>query len=254
MITINANVVLLDIEGTTSAISYVHDVLFPYARENARAFLERNWDHPNTISACDQMAKDAGLESSYDWLDGLSTRAEMLEVVMEEFCRLMDQDIKATGLKELQGLIWAEAYEAGLLQSQVFADVPDALEGWQKANLLLAIYSSGSSIAQRVFFANTEHGDLSHFFSGFFDTSCGGKKEVQSYQNIAKILDRQATEIVFLSDLVAELDAASSSGMQTVLLKRPGNHEQEDSPHTTISSFDQIQILEHINGAPLATQ
>lgn len=242
MIKINASVVLLDIEGTTSAISYVHEVLFPYAKQNARSFLERNWDQRDTLAACDQMARDAKYASSYDWLNQLNTREQMIDTVIGNFNELMDADVKATGLKELQGLIWAEAYEAGQLQSKVFEDVPKALSEWQNDNILLAIYSSGSSIAQRVFFANTEHGDLSHFFCGFFDTSSGGKQDAESYHKIAKLLNKSTGEIAFFSDIVAELDAAKSAGMQSVLMQRPGNKAQPASTHQTISSFDQVKI------------
>lgn len=248
MIEIEAKAVLLDVEGTTSATSYVHDVLFPFARDNARSYLERCWDDQNTLEACDLIAKEAGHGSSYDWLYHIEKRSEQIDMVMDEINKLMEQDSKSKGLKELQGFIWAEAYSSGLLCSQVFVDVPQALACWRATKLLMAIYSSGSATAQRVFFRHTEFGDLSDYFSGFFDTSCGPKKEKDSYIRIAKLLNQETKDVVFFSDLVDELDAARDAGMQTVLLLRPDNAKQAESTHKSIPSFYDVRVVKELNG------
>lgn len=244
MIELEGKAVLLDIEGTTSSTTYVYDVLFPFARENARSYLERCWDDKNTLEACDLIAKEIGFDSSYDWLHGEEKRSDMIDKVMLEVEKLMSKDSKSKGLKELQGFIWAEAYSSGLLCSQVFVDVPQALACWKATGLLMAIYSSGSATAQRVFFRHTEFGDLSDYFAGFFDTSCGPKKESDSYARIAKLLNHSPNEIIFFSDTVDELNAASKAGMQTVLLLRPDNAQQAESEHQTIPSFYDIRILQ----------
>lgn len=244
MIEIQANAVLLDIEGTTSPIGYVYDVLFPFAKNNVKSYLERCWEHPDTLAACDLLAKDAGFQSSYDWLSNEPTRESMVEKVLVEVYRQMEADLKTQGLKALQGFIWAEGYESGLLQSKLFEDVPQALACWQATGLTMAIYSSGSATAQRAFYAHTEFGDLSDYFGGFFDTSCGPKREAASYTRIAKLLDKEASGIVFFSDAVEELDAAKQAGFQTVFVSRPENPEQPNSSHPSIPTFYDIRIMQ----------
>ena len=248
MIELEAKAVLLDIEGTTSSTKYVYDVLFPFARQNARSYLERCWDEKNTLEACDLIAKEIGFDSSYEWLHGEEKRSDMIDKVMVAVEKLMDDDSKSTGLKELQGFIWAEAYSSGLLCSQVFVDVPQALACWKATGLLMAIYSSGSATAQRVFFRHTEFGDLSDYFAGFFDTSCGAKKESTSYARIANLLSYKPEEIVFFSDSVDELNAAMQAKMQTVLLLRPDNAEQPGSDHPSIPTFYDIRIQQPGSG------
>ena len=248
MIEFTANTVLLDIEGTLSPVSYVYDVLFPFALQNARSYLERCWDDPNTLQACDLMARDAGFASSYDWLDvSESKREDMINKVVAEVERLVAADAKSRGLKELQGFIWAEAYASGKLCSKVFEDVPQALACWKASKLLMAIYSSGSATAQREFFGHTEFGSLVDYFAGFFDTACGPKKEAESYRRITNLLNRNASEMVFMSDIVAELDAAREAGLQTLLLLRPGNAKQTESDHQKIESFYDLRILQPVS-------
>lgn len=203
--------ILLDIEGTTSALDYVHQTLFPYARAEVEGFLQRRGERADVVAACAQIARDAGA--------GTLTRAE----VLAEVYRLMDGDVKATGLKELQGLIWAEGYAAGRLQSHVYPDVPPALERWTGQGIDVRIYSSGSITAQKVFFAHTEAGDLNRYLRGNYDTTTGPKRAAGSYTKIAADYGLSAAEILFLSDVVAELDAARTAGMQTGLVLRPGN-------------------------------
>jgi 2,3-diketo-5-methylthio-1-phosphopentane phosphatase len=248
VIEFTANTILLDIEGTLAPVSYVYDVLFPYALENARSYLERCWDDPNTLQACDLMALDAGFTSSYDWLDVAETkRADMISKVVAELERLAASDAKSRGLKELQGIIWAEAYASGKLCSKVFEDVPQALACWKASKMLMAIYSSGSATAQREFFGHTEYGSLTDYFAGFFDTSCGPKRDAESYKRIIKLLNRNAAETIFMSDIVAELDAAREAGLQTLLLLRPGNAPQPESDHQKLETFYDLRILQPVS-------
>lgn len=229
----NVEAVLLDIEGTTSSVSYVFEVLFPYARDNVRAFVEQNWSEQNVQAALAQMAVDAGL-SDKQW--------RSVDDVVAEVRRLMDADIKATGLKELQGLIWNEGYSAGQLTSHVYEDVPPVLAKWLKDGLSIHIYSSGSITARKVFFANTSYGDLTRMFSGHYDTTIGAKRDIGSYKNIAAAIGIESSAILFMSDIVAELDAAAGAGMQTALILRPHNAPQTNNIHPEMKSFGEIEI------------
>ncbi|MDX2107934.1 MAG: acireductone synthase [Candidatus Melainabacteria bacterium] len=230
--------ILLDIEGTVSPVSYVYEVLFPFARKYASEFLHKNFDQPSVQKALDYMARDAGFTSKEDWLK----TGEPIEVVLSEVNRLMDADIKATGLKELQGIIWKDGYNNGVLMSELFADVPDALSSWDKDGKNISIYSSGSIGAQKIFFAYTKFGDMSKYLDSHFDTTSGGKKESSSYKNISKALDFAPSKILFLSDIVDELDAAREAGVQTILVKRDGNAPQRQNEHQSIKSLAELDL------------
>jgi enolase-phosphatase E1 len=214
--------VLLDIEGTTSALDYVHKTLFPYARAEVEGFLQRHWTREDVAAACEQIARDAGAESLAKWVPRARVPGRRRAVVAEVY-RLMDRDAKVTGLKALQGLIWQEGYAVGRLRSHVYPDVPPALEKWTRQGLDVRIYSSGSVTAQKVFFAHTEAGDLTRFLRGYYDTTTGPKREADSYRKIAAEFSLPPARILFLSDVVAELDAAKTAGLMTGLLLRPGN-------------------------------
>jgi len=240
--------ILLDIEGTTSSVSFVYDVMFPYVRKHLTFEVFANWMEPEYIEAFHAIAKDAGHESLDAWLKqhGL-TRENPLraaEVVCKEVTRLMDGDVKATGLKQLQGLIWQSGFESGELQAHVYDDVPPALAAWNAAGKDVRIYSSGSIQAQQLFFGHTVAGNLLGHFRGHYDTTTGPKKEAESYRKIAAAFGVPANEILFLSDIVAELDAARIAGMQTGLCVRPGNAAGQTSagePHAEITTFEQVE-------------
>jgi len=241
--------ILLDIEGTTSSVSFVYDVMFPYVRKHLTFEVFANWLEPEYIEAFDAIAKDAGHASLDAWLKTQSlTRDKPLraaEVVCQEVTRLMDADVKATGLKQLQGLIWKNGFESGELQAHVYDDVPPALETWNAADKDVRIYSSGSVQAQHLFFGHTIAGNLLSKFRGHYDTTIGGKKESASYQKIAAEYRLPANDILFLSDIVAELDAARSAGLQTALVVRPGNAPNQQStgaPHSTLENFAQLDL------------
>jgi len=237
--------ILLDIEGTTSSISFVYDVMFPYVRKHLTFEVFSNWMEPEYIEAFHAIARDAGHESLDAWLkkEGLSRENPLraAEIVCKEVTRFMDADAKATGLKQLQGLIWQSGFESGELQAHVYDDVPPALAAWNAADKDVRIYSSGSVQAQKLFFGHTTAGNLLPQFRGHYDTTTGPKKEASSYQRIAGDLGTPPGEILFLSDVVAELDAARSAGMQTALVVRPGNPAAPaDHGHCVIKDFAEV--------------
>lgn len=219
--------ILLDIEGTIAPISFVYDVLFPYARRELRVFLERTWDAPEARAAVARVACDAGVAGF------------TLDTILPHLLDLMDRDVKATGLKELQGLIWKRGYESGELRSKLFDDVPPALRAWHARGIDVRIYSSGSIAAQRLFLSHTEFGDLTGFLRGYYDTTTGPKTASASYEAIARDFDRPPGDILFVSDVPAELDAAAAAGFATALAVRPGNHPVGPRcAHPRIERFD----------------
>ena len=222
--------ILLDIEGTTSSIAFVADVLFPYARRELESFLRRRWDEPEVARARALLAKD------------VQTTDELgLEALCAAAYRLMDADAKATGLKELQGLIWREGYDAGRLVSHVYPDVPPALAEWARRRLDVRIYSSGSVTAQQVYFAHTESGDLLPLLHGHYDTTTGPKRAAESYRRIAADMKAPPGAVLFLSDVTAELDAAAEAGMRTGLVVRPGNAPAPPGHrHPVVTDFAQV--------------
>ncbi len=230
--------VLLDIEGTVSPVSYVYEVLFPFARKHASEFLHKHFDDPAVIKAVDFMAQDAGFDSREAFLK----TGDPEQVVLTEVNRLMDADIKATGLKELQGIIWKDGYDNGVLMSELFADVPEALSLWHKDGKNISIYSSGSIGAQKIFFAYTKFGDMSKYLQSYFDTTSGGKKESSSYKTISHALEFAPCQILFLSDIVDELDAAAEAGVQTALVIRDGNAPQRKNEHQSIKSLAELDL------------
>jgi enolase-phosphatase E1 len=236
-------VILLDIEGTTTPIDFVYRTLFPYARAHVKSFFIEN------LSSEETQADIAGLrkehrEDTRQGLDPPSLQEQPEEARLESLAAyihwLMDQDRKSTPLKSLQGKIWKAGYLSGELQSKVFDDVPRAFARWREQQIDICIYSSGSVLAQKLLFAHTEAGDLTTFIRDFFDTETGAKREAESYQRIASSLGRESSDITFISDSIAELDAAQSAGLRAFLCVRPGNHPQQGSSHRAVQTFDVI--------------
>jgi enolase-phosphatase E1 len=219
--------ILLDIEGTTTPISFVYDVLFPFARAHAREHL-----------VAEDLTRLRG-EYEGDVAQGMRPPA-WSDPPIEYVYWLMDHDRKSTALKGLQGKIWLEGYTRGELHGEVFADVPPALARWRGLGTDVRIFSSGSVLAQRLLFSTTTAGDLTVFLNGYFDTTTGPKNEPSSYGKIAHEFGVSQKEILFLSDVTRELDAAREAGMQTRLCVRPGNHPQPPHSHPLISSFDEV--------------
>jgi enolase-phosphatase E1 len=226
--------VLLDIEGTTTPIDFVYRVLFPYARVRVDAFLETHGAQPDVI------ADVAGLRAEHDrdvaagrnpppWKDGAAAYARWL----------MDQDRKLTALKALQGRIWEGGFASGELRGQVYPDVPGALRRWTAAGRKIAIFSSGSVLAQKQLFGHSDQGDLTSMLSGYFDTTTGAKADAASYRRIAHALGETPDAGLFVSDVVAELDAARDAGFATALSVRtpPG---PAANGHRAVRSFDEL--------------
>jgi enolase-phosphatase E1 len=236
-------VILLDIEGTTTPISFVHEVLFPYARAHVKSYLTAHLDSPETIASLAQLRKEQALDTERA-LDPpalvTDTRAAKINSIVAYVEWLIDRDRKSTGLKALQGEIWKQGYLDGTLRAPLFADVLPALERWRRGGLRVAIFSSGSMLAQKLLFAHTQAGDVTEFIESYFDTTTGPKAAIESYQLIAADLGVKADEILFISDVAAELDAARDAGFQTLLCVRPGNYPQPDHDHRIISSFDEV--------------
>jgi enolase-phosphatase E1 len=237
-------VVLLDIEGTTTPIDFVYQTLFPYARKRLPDYLANNYSSDDVGSMIEQLRQ----ENSQDLTNNLnppvmaseSPEAELTSVTAYLYW-LMDRDRKSTPLKALQGKIWQQGYQTGELLSEVFADVPPAFIKWSSQRKTLAIYSSGSVLAQKLLFAHTAAGDLTKFISAYFDTNIGAKRERESYRHIADALQHAPQEIIFFSDVVAELDAAQAAGMQTTLCVRPGNAPQPSAHHhQIIHTFEEM--------------
>lgn len=236
--------ILLDIEGTTSSVRFVYDVMFPFARRELEAYLLSHWGDESLQPTLDAIARDASQASFAEWcaqaqVDPGSNAARQL--VREEIVRLMEGDVKATGLKQLQGLIWQSGFASGELQAHVYDDIPPALERWRQAGCDVRIYSSGSVHAQQLFFAHTTAGDLLPNFQGHYDTTTGPKRAADSYRRIAEAFGLPAAEILFASDIPAELDAAREAGMQTLLLVRPENAPvPADHGHPSAESFAEV--------------
>lgn len=200
-------VVLLDIEGTTTPITFVHDTLFPYAREHLAEFLHEH-------------AQQADVKALLREVESIAGHSLTLEQSIEQLQQWIDQDQKVTPLKTLQGMIWRQGYESGQLKGAFYVDAVEALRRWHAQSIKLYIYSSGSVEAQKLIFGYPDSGDLTPMLSGYFDTHIGGKREADSYRKIIEELGFAADEIVFFSDVAEELDAASQTGMQTYQLIR----------------------------------
>ncbi|MGH9970468.1 MAG: acireductone synthase [Pyrinomonadaceae bacterium] len=236
--------ILLDIEGTTTPIAFVHDVLFPYARLKVKDFLNQKHGtaelHPHSARLREEHENDFKQNLSPP---ALLTGPREVEInsLVTYVNWLMDRNRKSTGLKALQGEIWKRGYLDGTLKADVFPDVTPALERWHRMDLKIGIFSSGSTLAQTLLFEHTEAGDLSRFISNYFDTTVGSKTDVASYHQIAKALSLPETEVLFISDVVDELAAAKQAGMQTRLCVRPGNPEQKrPDAYQIIHSFSEV--------------
>jgi len=235
--------ILLDIEGTTTPISFVHEVLFPYARTHVRNYLANFLDLPETRDKLTLLEQEHGLDVERDLhpppLVNHSRHAE-IDSMVSYVEWLIDRDRKSSGLKALQGRIWEQGYADGTLRAPLFPDVLPALQQWHQTGLRIAIFSSGSVLAQKLLFAHTEAGDVTKLLDFYFDTTTGPKMAAESYRVIAARLELTTNELLFISDVAAELEAASNAGCQTRLCIRPGNPPQPDQSHQLIFSFAEL--------------
>lgn len=225
--------ILTDIEGTTSSLSFVKDELFPYARARLGAFVRERAVEPGVAQALEQarvmMAAEQGIP-----VDGIG-----MEEIVGELLRWIDEDRKATPLKQLQGYLWERGYRDGELFGHLYPDAVTALRSWHGQGIRLYVYSSGSIHAQKLLFGHTVVGDLLPLFSGYFDTTTGPKQEAASYRRIGTAIGLPARDILFLSDIEAELDAAREVGMQTCQLVREGRLAAAPA-HRQVRDFSEL--------------
>lgn len=217
--------ILTDIEGTTSSISFVKDVLFPYAREHMEDFVTANLE-------------DTAVRQALDDVDNAVGRLLNVDEAVAQLIAWIDEDRKITPLKALQGMIWEAGYRDGDFHGHAYPDAVEHLRRWQASGIDLYVYSSGSVHAQRLLFGHTEQGDLTPLFSDYFDTRIGAKTETGSYRRIQEKIGLPADHILFLSDTPAELDAARDAGMRTTLLVREG--EEPASSHPVAHDFGEV--------------
>jgi len=220
--------VVTDIEGTTTSLSFVKDVLFPYAREHMQAYISRHADVPKVREQLDAVCQEVG-KSLTD------------QQIIAQLLQWIDEDKKITPLKALQGMIWEAGYKNGDYTGHVYDDAVANLKQWHAQSIKLYVFSSGSVQAQKLIYGYSDAGDLTPLFSGYFDTRIGSKREISAYRHIVQEIGEPAANIVFLSDIKEELDAAKEAGMQTVWLVRDGVINP-GADHRQVSNFDDIEI------------
>ena len=228
----NVDHVVVDIEGTTSASAFVFDVLFPYATERFGSWLDAHGDEPETVAIIAQVGEELGVADPSQ------------EQVVAALTDWVAADRKVTPLKTLQGLIWEQGFASGELVSDFFPDALEALRAWHGSGLPISIYSSGSVLAQRNWYAHSPAGDLTPWIAGYYDTAnAGPKREVESYRTIAQDIGTDPGTLLFCSDVVAELDVASAAGWQVVRVRRSGEpHAVEDSAYPEVSEMSDIRV------------
>lgn len=220
--------IITDIEGTTSSLSFVKDSLFPYARAHIDEFLRANVNNETVQKLLTDINAEVGTELTLD-----QTIAQLIQWI--------DEDKKITPLKSLQGLIWETGYQRGELKGHLYTDAIRNLQIWKAQGFDLYVYSSGSVYAQKLLFAHTEVGDLTPLFSGYCDTHIGGKQDCNSYENIVAHIGLPAEQLLFLSDIEAELNAAQAAGLHTIWLTRD-DAPQASASHWQVRDFDAIEL------------
>jgi enolase-phosphatase E1 len=229
--------ILLDIEGTTTPIDFVHKTLFPFARERVADYVREHLDElqPEIAQLTGERLNEPRFSAPF--------RVNSPDSIAAFLKFLIDDDRKSTPLKSIQGKIWQAGYKSGELRSVVFDDVPTAFERWEEDGKTVAIYSSGSVLAQKLLFQHTNHGDLTPYISHYFDTNAGPKRDAASYSSIARELNLDPAEVLFVSDITAELDAARTAVMQTALSIRPGNASvPEPNDHHAVTNLAELSI------------
>jgi enolase-phosphatase E1 len=235
--------ILLDIEGTTTPIDFVLRTLFPFARQRLQQFLSEHGSEPSIREdvAALRMQHRADADEKLNpprWVDD-SPSAELASAA-DYGAWLIDRDSKCSALKSLQGKIWQEGYRTGDLRGEVYPDVPVALVRWSRQGKIICIFSSGSVLAQKLLFGSTAAGDLTCFLRAYFDTTTGPKNAPGSYLRIAETLALEPSNILFISDVGKELDAARDAGMKTMLCVRTESTERVASAHRIVNSFGEI--------------
>lgn len=237
---------LLDIEGTTCPVSFVSDVLFPFAKQELSDYIKQHWDqspHNKPIQAAKkEWLDDQSPASIQIKQQAMKVETKEIEALIQYLKHLISIDKKSTALKDLQGKIWEHGYKNGELKSQLFPETAECLREWRDQGLTLSVYSSGSIQAQKLLYRHSPAGDLEKFFSHWFDTHTGPKKSTESYTTIAEQLHSSPNKIWFVSDNGAECDSARSAGMHTLFSLRDGNPDRDPRDHTVVQSLREVSV------------
>ena len=236
---------LLDIEGTTTPVDFVYKTLFPFAAERVEAYLHQHAAEGEVRELVDELRREHAADAAKHpalrpWLH--ASADEQISSAVKYVRHLIAVDKKLTPLKTLQGRIWEEGFLSGALRGDMYEDVPRAFERWKKDGKRIAIFSSGSVLAQRLLFGHSVVGDLTVYIDDYFDTTTGPKREPASYVAIVKALRTPPDKIMFFSDVTGELDAARATGINTVLMIRPGTLRPSETRHTCVESFDDVDL------------
>lgn len=236
--------VLLDIEGTTCPVSFVGDVLFPYSQQQLPLFLAEQAQNPIVKDLIDQVFEAWNQDTDPEAVSlGKRYAAKNIEAASNYLSWLIGKDRKLTPLKELQGLIWRQGYDKGILKAPLYADVPEALKRWHESGVKLSVYSSGSVNAQKLLYQHSTYGDLSNLFDHWFDTNTGGKHYPESYVTIAKALNTNPDQVVFISDRKSELEAAQEAGFKVLFSQREGNPETDPGNYIEIKNYANLNLI-----------
>ena len=226
----NVKYILTDIEGTTTSVDFVYDILFPYFRSHIGDL--------KAILAQEEVQK--AFRQTVDLSISLENKKlNSVDDIINTLYRWSEEDRKITPLKSIQGILWEKGYESGEILGHLYEDVADSLKNWHKQGIKLGVFSSGSIAAQKLIFGFSIAGDLTALFSNYFDTTIGGKRELETYPKIAETLKINPNEILFLSDVIEELEAAEKAGFQTVQLVRPGTNANWQK---TVKDFKEIEL------------
>lgn len=236
---------LLDIEGTTTPVDFVYKTLFPFAAERVETYLHQHAAERDIRKLVDELRREHAADAEKHpalgpWLH--ASADEEIASAVKYVRHLIAVDRKLTPLKTLQGKIWEEGFLSGVVRGDMYEDVPRAFERWKNDGKRIAIFSSGSVLAQRLLFGHSVAGDLTVYINDYFDTTTGPKREPASYVAIAKALGTPANKIMFFSDVTGELDAARVTGISTVLMVRPGTLRPSETRHTSVESFDDVHL------------
>lgn len=245
--------ILLDIEGTTTPIAFVKDILFPYIKENVQEYLQTHWEEEECRQDVSLLRKQAEEDAHLDGVvpipmasgDGVDDLQQMIQAVVENVRWQMSLDRKTTALKQLQGHMWRTAFTAGHVKGEFFADVVPAVKRWKAAGMKVYIYSSGSIEAQKLLFGHSTEGDILELFDGHFDTKIGHKVESESYRKIADSIGCSTRNILFLTDITLEASAAEEADVHVAVVVRPGNAgltDDEKTYYPLISSFSELRL------------
>ena len=240
----NRQHLLLDIEGTTCPVSFVSDVLFPFAKQELSHYIKQHWDkspdNEQIQAAKKEWLDDRSTESIQIKQQVIKGEAEEIDGLSRYLKHLISIDKKSTALKDLQGKIWEHGYKNGKLKSQLFPETSECLREWREQGLTLSVYSSGSIQAQKLLYRHSPAGDLEKLFSHWFDTHTGPKKSTESYIRIAEQLHSSPNKIWFVSDNGAECDSARLAGMHTLFSLRDGNPDRDPRDHTVVQSLREV--------------